>query len=458
MSWSNRKTYINISQMFLDALCLAAAFGIAVLLTGQVLRPVSVTDYIWVPVLFGMVYLFSMFTFEMYHRSTFTYQDRTLRYALKASVLASVLCLVMMPFASKSNEGYDFLIIFLLAALVVLCVQYLTVQELRLSSHSRWRKRAVLVGNSENIQEYLYYIKKTSFQVDAVGYVTLDRMGVSGENGSPDPENELVSILRKNVVDEVIFAMPGRQFEAARPLIARCRERGLTVRIAIDFMTPGNTRNTVHWVGTIPVFTMQQAGLNDFQSFAKRTMDIVGAIIGLAFFTVASIFIIPLIRLQIGGPVFVHRPYISINGRPFTLYWFRTSAFKDSPVPPIGRFLERTGLDHLPMFWNVLKGDMSLVGSVPVPAVDLDHLTNDQFRNFCIRPGLTGTWRFVENGRKNDEGYLTDLNLEYVYNWSLLRDLWLVLKTAIAVIAGKSGLRLLERLDQSQDAEFGYHL
>ena len=444
--------------MFLDALCLAAAYGIAVLLTEQLFRPVSLTEYLWMPVLFGMIYLFMMFTFEMYHRSTFTYQDRTLRYVLKSCLLASLLCLVMMPFAAKSNTGYDFLMIFLLSALVVLCVQYLIVQEVRLSSHSRWRKRAVLVGNSENIQEYLYYIKKTSFQVDAIGYVTLDRPGVPGENGADDPESELVAILRRNVVDEVIFALSGRQLEAVRPLIARCRERGLTVRIAMDFMTSNSSRKTVHWVGTIPVFTIQQAGLNDFQSFAKRAMDIVGAIIGLVIFAVTSVIIIPLIRLQIGGPVFVHRPYISINGRPFILYWYRTSAFKDTPVPPIGRFLERTGLDHLPMFWNVLKGDMSLVGSVPVPAVNLDQLTNEQFRNFCIRPGLTGTWRFVENGRKNDEGYLTELNLEYVNNWSFLWDLWLIFKTAIIVIAGKSGLCLLERLDKNQDAELGYHL
>lgn len=458
MSWNNRKTHINISQIFLDALCLFATHGLAVLLTGQLFRPVSMTEYLWVPILFVMVYLFMMFTFEMYHRTTFTYQDRTLRYVLKACLLAAMFCLVMMPFASQSNAGYDFLMIFLLAALVILCIQYLVVQELRLSSHSRWRKRAVLVGNSENIQEYLYYIRKTSFQVDAVGYVKLDQTPGKGEKNGSDPENELVSILRKNVVDEVIFAMPGKQFEEVSPLISKCRERGLTVRIAMDFMNSYNSRNTVHWVGTIPVFTIQQAGLSDFQSFAKRAMDIIGALIGLVIFAVSSVVIIPMIRLQIGGPVFVHRPYISINGRPFTLYWFRTSLHKDAAVPLIGRFLNKTGLDHLPMFWNVLKGDMSLVGSIPVPAVDLDLLTNDQFRSFCIRPGLTGTWRFVDCSRKNDEEYLTNLTMDYVNKWSLSRDLWLLFKTIIVVLARKSNVRLLERLDQNQGAEYGYYL
>lgn len=458
MSWNNRKTYINISQIFLDALCLLATYGLTVLLIGRLFRPVSLTEYLWVPILFCMVYLFTMFTQEMYHRSTFTYQDRTLRYVLKACILGSVFCLVMMPFASESDIGYDFLMLFLLTALVILCTQYLIVQEARLSSRSRWRKRAVLVGYSENIQEYLYYIRKTSFQVETVGYVILDRKPGTGVEQDSDPADELVSILRKNIVDEVIFALPARELEEVRPLIAKCRERGLTIRFTMNFMHSSDSRSLVHWVGTIPVFTIQQAGLNDFQSFVKRAVDIIGALIGLAFFAVASLFIIPMIRLQIGGPVFVHKPYISINGRPFTLYWFRTSSPKDSHVPLIGRFLEDTGLDHLPMFWNVLKGDMSLVGSLPVPAVDLDLLTNEQFKNFCIRPGLTGTWRFIESDRKNDERYLTELNMDYVNKWSLSQDLWLLFKTVIVVLARKSNLRLLDRLDQDQGAEYGYNL
>lgn len=347
--------------------------------------------------------------------------------------------------------------IFLLNSLVMLCIQYVTVNELRNTSRSRWRKHVVLVGKSENIQEYLYYIRKTSFQVDAAGCVILDRHMPKGKE-CQEPLKQLVSILRNNVVDEVIFAMPGTQFEEIRPLIHECRERGLTVRIAVDFMNYGSTRGTVHWVGTIPVFTIQQASLNDLQSFAKRAMDIAGAIIGLAFTAVVSAFIVPLVKLQTGGPVFVKRPYISINGRPFTLYWFRTSSGKDASVPPVIRFLRDTGLDHLPMFWNVLKGDMSLVGSIPVPAADLDLLTDEQFRNFCIRPGLTGTWRFVDDSRKNDERYLTELNMDYVNNWSLLHDMCLIIKTAAAVLAGKSGLRLLERLDRNQQPEYSYRL
>jgi len=457
MSWMNRKSYINIYQIILDAICLMITYIISYLLTGFLFRPVSLGDYLWIPVLFAMVYIFTMFTCEMYHRSTFTYQDRTLRYILKACMLAALFCLVMMPFASQSNLGIDFLMIYFLSALIVICIQSLIIQELRLSNNSRWKKRAVLVGNRENIQEYLYFIKKTSFQVESVGYVTLDT-GIAGQESEKSASDELVAILRRNVVDEVIFALPCGRFEEIKPLVQKCQERGLTVRIAMDFMETQDSDTLVHTVGTIPVFTFQNACLNDVQSVIKRMMDIFGALIGLVIMALASIFIIPMILIQTGGPILCRSPYISLNGRPFTLYRFRISDGINPPASFIGKLLRRTGMDHLPMFWNVLRGDMSLVGSLPVPAVNLDLLTNEQFKNFCIRPGLTGTWRFADNDRKDDEKYLTEMNLQYIKRWSFMRDVWLLFKTVVVVLTRKSHLTLLQRLEDNQSTDVGYNL
>lgn len=457
MSWMNRKSYINIYQIILDAICLMITYIISYILTGFLFRPVSLGDYLWIPVLFAMVYIFTMFTCEMYHRSTFTYQDRTLRYILKACMLAAVFCLVMMPFASKSNLGIDILMIYFLSAIIVICIQNLIIQELRLSNNSRWKKRAVLVGNRENIQEYLYFIKKTSFQVESVGYVTLDTVKKSQE-GIKSASDELVAILRRNVVDEVIFALPCGWFEEVKPLVQKCQERGLTVRIAMDFMETQDSRSLVHTVGTIPVFTLQNACLNDVQSVVKRLMDIIGALIGLTLMVLASIFVIPMILIQIKGPILCRSPYISLNGRPFTLYRFRISDGGNPPTSLIGKLLRRTGMDHLPMFWNVLRGDMSLVGSLPIPALNLDMLTNDQFKNFCIRPGLTGTWRFAENDRTDDEAYLTEMNVQYIQNWSFMRDIWLILKTVVVVLTRKSHLTLLQRFEADQSSDMGFNL
>lgn len=454
MSWMNRKSFINISQMVIDAICLIITYPIAIFTTGKIFRPLSFSDYLWVPVLFGMVYIFMMFTCEMYHRSTFTYQDRTLRYVLKSGLLAALFCLVMMPFASKDNVGIDFLIIFLLIGLIIMTFQYLTMQELRSNHNGRWNKRAVFVGCRENIQEYLYYIKKTSFQVNVAGYVMLDAHDRKKKN--PDSMEELESVLKDNVVDEVIFAVPSGRLEEIKRHALLCRDRGLTVKLAMDFFESGESKTTVHNVGTIPVLTWQSAGLSDMQTAAKRVMDIAGSLIGLFFFVAASIVLIPLVKIFMGGSVFIHRTYLSLNGRPFTLSFFRTASNqsleneKSVPTTLIGKLLRRTGIDHLPMFWNVLRGDMSLVGTLPVSAADLDGLTNKQFMNISIKPGLTGTWRFADMSAGRDESFIAELNRQYMNKWSLRRDIWLLMKTIVFILIKKSSICLLTRMEEIQ--------
>lgn len=464
MSWMNRKSYINISQIFIDAVCLILSYALTIVLTGKIFRPVTMGEYLWVPVLFGMVYLFTMFICEMYHRSTFTYQDRTLRYVLKACILGAVFCLVMMPFVSKNNMGIDFLMLYLLVTLVVISILYLSMQEIHLSGNKRWNKRAIFVGLRENIQEYLYYIKKTSFQVDVVGYVTLDDSHHMGDKNLGDIK-DLDAILKDNIVDEVIFAMPCSQFEEVQPAVLKCRERGLTVKLAMDFFETHDSKSSVHTVGTIPVFTWQSANLNEFQSMAKRIMDIFGALIGLCLTLIVSIIIIPLIRLQMGQPVFIRKTYLSISGRPFTLLLFRTSPDKPgsqmgktAPNTFIGRLLRRTGMDHLPMFWNVLRGDMSLVGSLPVPGDCPEGLTNYLWKNISIKPGLTGAWRFAEKNMIDNENYLAELNYRYADKWSLKRDIWLLAKTIFVMFTKQSGMTLLTMMENNQNREMKYYL
>lgn len=92
MSWMNKKTQINIVQIIADIVCLAVTYAVTIFLTGLVFRPVALTEYLWIPVLFSMVYVFTMYAGEMYNRSTFTYQDRTLKYVMKACIFAALFC------------------------------------------------------------------------------------------------------------------------------------------------------------------------------------------------------------------------------------------------------------------------------------------------------------------------------------------------------------------------------
>lgn len=441
MSWMNNKTHINIVQILVDIICLAVTYIVSILLTGAIFQYVSFSEYLWIPVLFGMVYIFTMFTCEMYHRSTFTYQDRTLKYVMKACIFATVFCFVMIPFTSKNIIAFNILLIYILTAIIIISMQYLIVQELRQALSGNWKKRAVLIGLKENMQEYLYFIKKTSFQVDVVGCITLDAFDNLNEMNLGSIDN-LEKILNDNIIDEIIFTIPCSLMEEIRTYVLLCKDRGLTVRLAVDFFEDQDQNSSVHSVGTIPVFTYQNASLNDVQTLVKRTMDIIGATIGLLITAIMSIFIIPLILIQTGSPVFRRRKYLSINGRQFLLYCFNTISENSKRDCFISRLIRKTGMSNLPMFWNVLKGDMSLVGSLPTPAINCNVLGNNQLKNINLKPGLTGTWRFADRNRLNDEDYMAELNNRYLHKWSFIRDLWLILKTIAIILTTKTtGIR-----------------
>ena len=206
MGWMKNRSFVNILQIFVDSICLFITYIITILLTDIIFYSVDFQQYLWIPVMFGMVYLFTMYTSEMYHRSTFTYQDRTLRYVIKSCLLAAVFCLVMIPFI-KDTFTVNILLLYILVAIIVISMQYIILQELRRASGSKWNKRAVLIGNSENIQEYLYFIKKTSFQVEIVECIYFDE-GTNFKDKNQDKIDYLKAILNEYVVDEVILRYP----------------------------------------------------------------------------------------------------------------------------------------------------------------------------------------------------------------------------------------------------------
>jgi lipopolysaccharide/colanic/teichoic acid biosynthesis glycosyltransferase len=263
--------------------------------------------------------------------------------------------------------------------------------------------------------------------------------------------DELSAVLRENVVDEVVFAVPGGLIDEIRSYVLLCKEKGLMIRLAVDFFGDHRNKTTVHTVGTIPVFTYYNAALNDVQSIIKRGMDIVGALIGLIITLFASIFIVPIALIQTGRPLFRRRKYLSVNGRTFTLFSFRTVIENGNSEYFISRFLRRTSMDNLPMFWNVFKGDMTLVGSLPVPATNLEELIH--FKNTTLKPGLTGDWRFKDKNILDDGDYLAELNDNYINKWSFIRDIWIILKTIVVILTTKStaiGTSLFTCLEKKQ--------
>jgi exopolysaccharide biosynthesis polyprenyl glycosylphosphotransferase len=191
----------------------------------------------------------------------------------------------------------------------------------------------------------------------------------------------------------------------------------------------------------------------------KRLMDIVGALVGLCITAVATIFLAPAILLESPGPLFFKQIRIGKNGRRFTFYKFRSmyvdaeerkkelmaqnemhgSMFKmtnDPRITKVGKFIRKTSLDELPQFWNVLKGDMSLVGTRPPTEDEYLHYEGWQKRRISFRPGITGLWQISGRSNIKDFDEVVKLDLEYIDNWSIGLDMKIILKTVYAVFRG----------------------
>lgn len=268
-------------------------------------------------------------------------------------------------------------------------------------------------------------------------------------------------VLDRYVVDEVVVALPVHSFyRQIREVLGQCEEQGIKVRFITDtlFDLP-NAKSRIEYLDHTPILTLYMGPHDGFLLRIKRIMDI--TISALALILLAPLFVMIgiLIRLESRGPIFFVQERVGYNKRRFKVYKFRTMVkdaekmqeemehlneasgpvfkIKDDPrVTKIGKILRKTSVDELPQLFNVLKGDMSLVGPRPLPIRDYKLFEkNWQKRRFSIRPGLTCLWQIHGRNELSFEKWI-ELDMEYIDNWSLLLDLKILVKTIPVVFKG----------------------
>ena len=198
------------------------------------------------------------------------------------------------------------------------------------------------------------------------------------------------------------------------------------------------------------------------QMFFKRALDICGSLVGIVLTGVVCVFVAPIIYIQSPGPIFFSQERIGKNGKRFKLYKFRSMypdaekrkkelmdqnevkdgmMFKiknDPRIFPFGRFLRKTSLDELPQFFNVLKGDMSLVGTRPPTVDEWEKYEYHHMKRLAMKPGITGLWQVSGRSDIKEFDEVVALDTEYISNWKFSLDLKILLKTVAAVV-GKKG-------------------
>ena len=330
-----------------------------------------------------------------------------------------------------------------------------------LSRKKKYTQRILLVTTRARVEQVLKQLSTYDYgYVTAICIVDDDHFKYS-EITIVTLDN-LVIYATRSVVDQVVINLPSENFLISN-FVSQFETMGLPVAVniaALDFVT--NSEKAIQHFGNSSVVNFSTTFYRSSDVALKRMMDIIGSLIGLVICGIASIFLVPLIKRD-GGPVIFAQDRVGRNGRIFKFYKFRSmkvdaeeikkdlmsqnqmqgGMFKienDPRVTKIGHFIRKTSLDELPQFWNVLKGDMSLVGTRPPTLDEYMKYTPEQKRRLSFKPGITGLWQV--SGRSNIKNFddVVKLDVTYLDGWTIWKDIEILLKT-IKVVLMKDGAK-----------------
>jgi exopolysaccharide biosynthesis polyprenyl glycosylphosphotransferase len=313
------------------------------------------------------------------------------------------------------------------------------------------RRRFVLVGAKEDAERVMADLKgRREGEVEILARLDLNEA----------PVERLVDLLHEHSANGVILSARHTYFGQIEKAIQTCELEGVEAWLLADFFKTSISRTSMDDFCGRPTLVFQSTPEDSWQGVAKHVMDFLGAVILLALGAILMLLTALLIGLTSKGPILFRQKRSGLNGEPFVMLKFRTmvsdaeqrrhelAAFNemdgpvfkvtdDPRVTRLGRILRKYSIDELPQLWNVLRGEMSLVGPRPLP-VDETRRFNDvaHRRRLSVKPGLTCLWQISGRNEVKDFKDWVRLDLEYIDNWSLWLDLKILLRTVPVVVLG----------------------
>lgn len=313
------------------------------------------------------------------------------------------------------------------------------------------KKRFLLVGTTDEILRMRNELKMRDEEgIEIPAELNLSEISV----------DYLVELLHEHSVNGVILSAKHAYFEHVEAAIRACELEGVEAWLVADFFKTQISRISFDDFYGRPVMVFRTAPEASWQSLAKSAVDLFGSLLLLALSFLVFLIVPVLIKLTSPGPVLFRQKRSGLNGRPFTMFKFRTMVTdaeqrkhefdalnemsgpvfkisKDPRITPIGRILRKFSLDEFPQLYNVLRGDMSLVGPRPLPEYEVKRFDDVAHRRrLSVKPGLTCLWQVSgRNEVKNFEDWVR-LDLQYIDNWSIWLDLRILLRTIPVVLLG----------------------
>lgn len=344
------------------------------------------------------------------------------------------------------------MIIFPIVNILVTLLMHLAIKKaVKLHYRSELSRIKVLVITQHSLIDGV--LGKLKKELD-VSYQIVD--AVCMEDLKPDFLEETTQMA----LDEVFIYAPDMQQKQVQEIIGSFDEMGVNCHYCIELPGADSNRTKIDSFGNYSVITYTRFRSSYKRLLIKRVMDIVGGLVGLLITAVFFPFVAMAIKLDSPGPVLFSQIRIGRNGRRFKIYKFRSMyvdaearkkelesqnevkglMFKmenDPRITRVGKFIRKTSIDELPQFYNVVKGDMSLVGTRPPTEDEFEKYNQYYRRRISMTPGLTGMWQV--SGRSEIENFddVVKYDLQYIDNWSLHLDIKILIKTIWVVFAGK---------------------
>ena len=460
----------HLDFMLVDFILLQIAFMFAHILRYGSLEYFGEGDQSGMTVIIALAYLVAAFSLHNH--------KKILRRSYKRELFSTVqivgfvyLGMVLWLFITKTSANFSRLMMGaypIVAVILVYGGRMLLKLWLRSLKRRGWDQRGILlVCDEENclsLIETFTNDRVAEFQIRAVAIRDLkERLPGLPENiPCISDKNELMQFLTHDWVDEV-FLCTELDPDNNNELVGKCLSMGITVHRALAKVNKTSTHRVLEELGGYMVMSQNINVVDSRRMFLKRTIDVVCGIIGTIITGILCIFLGPIIYIKSPGPIFFKQERIGENGRRFYIYKFRSMyldaeerkkelmaqnsikdgrmfKMKNDPriIKGIGHFMRSYSLDEFPQFWNVLKGDMSVVGTRPPTPDEWEKYEQHHRTRLAVKPGITGAWQVSGRSRITNFEEVVQLDVDYIKHWSLLLDLRIILKT-IKVVVKKQG-------------------
>jgi exopolysaccharide biosynthesis polyprenyl glycosylphosphotransferase len=474
-SAQRRRILVDALKLF-DLAVMIVAFALATVPASGVGRTISAADFFSMRVKLGNLIIFLCLllfwhllfsAFGLYGSHRLSSRTSELFDVVKATALSAGVVLVAASVFHIRMVSLRYVGIFFAFSTGFLILSRLLLRFFLVQTrlHGRNLRHVLIVGTSKRAIEFAKKLESNAeLGYSVIGFSDQHWDGI--QHFQQDGKSLLCDLrglpefLRSNVVDEVVIALPIRSFhDDASRVAAVCEQQGIIVRVLPNIFDLKMARSRAEEMEGDSVITHYTGVIEGWPVVIKRVLDFSLALIALIVVSPVMLLAAALIKLTSPGPVFFTQERIGQNKRKFTIYKFRSMAvdaeakmrqlehlnevsgpvfkIKDDPrITPVGRFLRKTSIDELPQLFNVLKGDMSLVGPRPLPIRDYEGFSQDWHRRrFSVRPGITCLWQV--NGRSSIpfEKWM-ELDMQYIDKWSLWLDLKILARTIPAVLKG----------------------